>query len=380
MAPIRTALVLAALFGAPALAQTADDAFANGNYLEARDLWQAAADDGDRDARFNLGVLYDLGLGVPRDPARAFRHYLGAADAGHGEAQFNVAVMIDAGTVRAPDARAAAVWYGRAAANGVPRAAYNLGLLYLGGTGVAQNAALARYWLDAAANAVPAASDALARLEEEETAVGSDPGIPDLQGGFRVDLPDGSARAELVWTAPPGGGDSPFIVQLAELPGPGGAGGRMAAPIESQGSAVAVPLDRPEARHAWRVLRMAPGGDGYAASPWSALDAGMGEAPLPQGAVRLEVAAGDADARRLAEALMPALARNGILSRIVTVEGAVPQTRVGYAYEADAALAARVAAILPGAPQDAASAGGASTLAPGQITVALSGGLAAQVN
>lgn len=373
---MRALVLLATLLAGPALAQTADDAFANGEYLVARELWQEAAEAGDRDAEFNLGVLYDLGLGVPRDPVRAFRHYLGAADAGHAEAQFNVAVMIDAGTVRDPDARAAAVWYGRAAANGVPRAAYNLGLLYLGGSGVAQNGRLARYWLDEASDAVPAAGDALTRIDAPDT--GDGVARPDVQGGFRVDLPDDTARAELVWTAAPDGSDGPFIVQIAELPGAEDTG-RLAVPTETPGSAASVPLDRAEARHAWRVLRLGAEGTTYAASPWAALETGI-DAPLPEGAVRFEVGAGDADARRLAQALGTALARNGILSRIAAVEAPVEETAVRYAFETDAELAARIAGILPGLGAEAATPGSAPVLVPGEVVVSLSGGLAPPTN
>lgn len=367
-------LLIAGLAAARLAAGPADDAFDAGDYATALEIWREAAETGDAEARFNLGVLHDLGLGVERDSRRAFDNYLRAAESGHAEAQFNVAVMIDAGTVGPPDPEAAAVWYGRAAANGVARAAYNLGLLYLGGTGVARNVELARHWLAAAGETVPAAQDALERIEAPEAATGL--AAPEPQGGFRVELPGGEARAELVWTAPPDGSDGPFIVQLARLPA-AGEPGALPVPVETPASAVTLPLEGNAAFWAWRVLRVAPDGARYAASPWSALAPAAPEAALPRGAVRFEIGAGDTDARRLAGVLSEALAGNGLLSRIVEVDDPPEATAVRYAYETDAPLARSVAAILPDGASEPAGPGSAPALVPGEVTVALSGGLAA---
>ena len=128
-------------------AESGAEAFARSDFAAAAELWRTEAAAGSAEADFGLGLISDLGLGVPRDAAKAMRWYLEAADDGFSNAQFNVAVMLDAGTGIPRDVGAAAVWYGRAAANGHHRAQYNLGLLYAAGEGVHQNADLARYWL-----------------------------------------------------------------------------------------------------------------------------------------------------------------------------------------------------------------------------------------
>ena len=52
-----------------------------------------AADQGNADAQFNLGVMYAEGRGVPRDDAEAARWYRCAADQGEAAAQFNLGLM-----------------------------------------------------------------------------------------------------------------------------------------------------------------------------------------------------------------------------------------------------------------------------------------------
>ena len=125
--------------GAQQAAESGAEAFARSDFAAAAELWRKEAAAGSAQAKFGLGLISDLGLGVPRDAAKALRWYLEAAEDGLSNAQFNVAVMLDAGTGVPRDVRAAAVWYGRAAANGHHRAQYNLGLLYEAGDGVPQN-------------------------------------------------------------------------------------------------------------------------------------------------------------------------------------------------------------------------------------------------
>ena len=161
-------VLVAAALALPAAAQQAAEsgaeAFARSDFAAAAELWRKEAAAGSAQAKFGLGLISDLGLGVPRDAAKALRWYLEAADDGFSNAQFNVAVMLDAGTGVPRDVGAAAVWYGRAAANGHHRAQYNLGLLYEAGEGVPQNPDLARYWLGRAAEVLPAAAERLAKL------------------------------------------------------------------------------------------------------------------------------------------------------------------------------------------------------------------------
>jgi TPR repeat protein len=48
---------------------------------------------GDPDAQYNLAYLYENGLGVPKDEARALELYQQAADQGHSAAQSNLKVL-----------------------------------------------------------------------------------------------------------------------------------------------------------------------------------------------------------------------------------------------------------------------------------------------
>jgi localization factor PodJL len=56
------------------------------NYLTAANWFSKAAEHGLKDSQFNLGVLYERGLGVSRDPARAYRWFALAAKQGDDKA------------------------------------------------------------------------------------------------------------------------------------------------------------------------------------------------------------------------------------------------------------------------------------------------------
>ncbi|MGZ5027467.1 MAG: tetratricopeptide repeat protein [Methylobacter sp.] len=52
--------------------------------------WQKEANAGDADAQYNLAYIYENGLGVPKDEAKALELYQQAANQGHSPAQNNV--------------------------------------------------------------------------------------------------------------------------------------------------------------------------------------------------------------------------------------------------------------------------------------------------
>lgn len=61
-------------------------------------MWyRKAADQGDAQAQYNLGIAYDQGNGVRHDVTEAFHWFLRAAERGHAEAQFNVAISYGQG-------------------------------------------------------------------------------------------------------------------------------------------------------------------------------------------------------------------------------------------------------------------------------------------
>ena len=77
-----------------------------------------AAHQGDANAQFTLGWMYDDGDGVPQDYREAVLWYTRAAGQGHAKAQFSLALMLDAGRCTARDRDAADHWYRLAAAHG----------------------------------------------------------------------------------------------------------------------------------------------------------------------------------------------------------------------------------------------------------------------
>jgi len=56
-----------------------------------------AAEQGDVDAQYTLGTLYENGLGVKQDDAEAVKWYLKAAEQGDARAQINLGAMYDKG-------------------------------------------------------------------------------------------------------------------------------------------------------------------------------------------------------------------------------------------------------------------------------------------
>ena len=125
------ALLLAALFGAPALAdvKTGVDAWSRGDYAAAVREWEAPAAAGDADAMFNLGQAYRLGRGVPTDLRRAEALYAGAAAKGHLQAADTYGLLLFQDGRR----EAALPYVREAARRGDARSQYLLGIAHFNG-------------------------------------------------------------------------------------------------------------------------------------------------------------------------------------------------------------------------------------------------------
>ena len=92
-----------------------------------------AAELGSLDAKFELSLYFEQGLGVPVDLEKA-QHWLDlAAEAGHSRAIYNVGAAYAGGRRGEPDLAKAAQFYERAAAKGHGRAACTLGVMILTG-------------------------------------------------------------------------------------------------------------------------------------------------------------------------------------------------------------------------------------------------------
>jgi len=111
--------VLSLLFW-PALVQ-ADfqagvDAYDQGDYATALKEMQPLAEQGDADAQFNLGVMYENGQGVPQDDGEAARWFRLAAEQGESAAQTKLGLLYEQGRGVLQDYVQAHMWVNLAAA------------------------------------------------------------------------------------------------------------------------------------------------------------------------------------------------------------------------------------------------------------------------
>jgi len=82
-------------------------------------------------AQFLLGIKYETGTDVPKDPARAAQLFERAAKQGHTDAQFKLASLLETGRGVVADRDVAEAWYRAAAFDGHGPAQYNLSLMLL---------------------------------------------------------------------------------------------------------------------------------------------------------------------------------------------------------------------------------------------------------
>lgn len=103
--------------------------FKMGRYEDARRIWEALAERGSAEALFNLGILYEDGLGVGADAGRATQLYEQAANAGSRAAAYRLGILYESGGRVPADPEKATRWLGRAAAQGDADAAARLARL-----------------------------------------------------------------------------------------------------------------------------------------------------------------------------------------------------------------------------------------------------------
>jgi TPR repeat protein len=103
-------------------------------------VYRNAASGGLAEAQYNLGVLYEKGLGVSRDLDRAMRRYLLAAEGGLAEAEFNP------GALSPPGDSTTVTWFRLAADQDLAAAQSALGFRYWKGDGVPEDKVIAYFW------------------------------------------------------------------------------------------------------------------------------------------------------------------------------------------------------------------------------------------
>jgi len=99
----------------------------------------AASQKGHADSQFNLGLMYEQGIGVGKNEKEAVVWYGKSAEQGNAAAQFNLGVLYENGRGAKVDFAKANAWYRKASVQGDPLAIGNLGMLYVRGDGVKEN-------------------------------------------------------------------------------------------------------------------------------------------------------------------------------------------------------------------------------------------------
>jgi len=108
-------LTTAVLLGSVGVSESADyqkgfTAYKSGDYATALREWTPLAKQGNADAQFNLGLMYDEGQGVPEDNMKAVHWYRFAAWQGHASAQGNLGAMYALGAGVKKDFVRAHMW------------------------------------------------------------------------------------------------------------------------------------------------------------------------------------------------------------------------------------------------------------------------------
>jgi uncharacterized protein len=126
---------------------------ANDLYLKEGVRWfKAAAEKGYPRAMFSLGVSYEEGRGVKRDPVQAIHWLRLAADQDQSAAMFNLGYIYGSGVGVERNEREAVRWFTMAADHGDVEAMYELGQRYHDGLGVGRDLTLSARWMRRAAD------------------------------------------------------------------------------------------------------------------------------------------------------------------------------------------------------------------------------------
>ena len=135
MKQILVALVL--LWAMPSFAgyKEGTEAFERGDNLTALKEFQALAENNDARGQYGLGVMHDMGQGVPENQKEAAKWYQLAAEQGHVDAQNNLGVMYENGEGVGRNYEEAMRWYLKAAESGNRDAAKAFMWFHIAGKG-----------------------------------------------------------------------------------------------------------------------------------------------------------------------------------------------------------------------------------------------------
>ena len=122
------------------------------NYVKAAHWYILSSNRGNANAKFNLANMYENGLGVSRNLREAADLYQSAAQQGHSNAQLSYALCLKNGRGTEEDKYQAVKWFVKASEKGNAGAIYNLGLCFEFGEGVDRDLSRALQLYLAAAN------------------------------------------------------------------------------------------------------------------------------------------------------------------------------------------------------------------------------------
>jgi len=166
------------------------------DYQEAIKWWTLAANGGQVDAQFNLGLIYYRGLSVNRDDKKSVELFTQAAEQGHGYAQYSLAVMYSFGHGVEKSYASALSWYRKSAEQGIAQAQFNMGVFYENGYAVERDLDVAQQWYErATAQGLAEASEKLDNLKKSTPLA-----KPEEITTYTIDeiSPDGIKREEWV--------------------------------------------------------------------------------------------------------------------------------------------------------------------------------------
>lgn len=109
-----------------------------------------AANQGDVQAQYNLGMRYQYGNGVQKSHSKAHRWLDKSAQTGSAQAQYALSLFYQQFAQNQQGTKKALLWLKKAADQDLADAQYSLGMMFKNGTFVYPNAVEARKWLQMA--------------------------------------------------------------------------------------------------------------------------------------------------------------------------------------------------------------------------------------
>lgn len=89
----------------------AQNAYKSGDYERALECWLLLAEDGDMEAQFKCGEMYDKGLGTEKDSVKAFSWYEKAAEQGCSDVMLQCGIMCREGDGTEQSEERAQYWF-----------------------------------------------------------------------------------------------------------------------------------------------------------------------------------------------------------------------------------------------------------------------------